>query len=194
MRGHANVQAQHCQMAARSSRGSGSLHHADITRIMRTSRAAANRHHAAAAHSSALQMGSRNQKGAGTSGSRILRLQSWSHPKGVTVIGNINGGSTSRLSWKSHPLQCRKMGPVFVSILLTCVFLLVGKIFFSDFVKYVFCAFEVVFFSFFHSYYSKGDWLLFGPLLPRVTGCSWVLGSDWGSSSEGDWLLLHLKK
>ncbi|KAL6084947.1 hypothetical protein STEG23_026955 [Scotinomys teguina] len=26
----------------------------------------------------------------------------------------------------------------------------------------------------------------------RVTGCSWVLGID--SSSEGDWLLLHLKK
>ncbi|KAL6062299.1 hypothetical protein STEG23_002021, partial [Scotinomys teguina] len=26
-------------------------------------------------------------------------------PKGVTIIGNINGGGTSRLSWKSHPLQ-----------------------------------------------------------------------------------------
>ncbi|KAL6087780.1 hypothetical protein STEG23_028448 [Scotinomys teguina] len=38
----------------RSSRGSGSLHRADITHIMRTSRAAARRHHAAAAHSSAL--------------------------------------------------------------------------------------------------------------------------------------------
>ncbi|KAL6089786.1 hypothetical protein STEG23_010801 [Scotinomys teguina] len=47
------------------------------------------------------------------------------------------------------------MGPVFVSILLTCVFLLVGKIFFNDFVKYVFCAFELVFFSFFYSYYLK---------------------------------------
>ncbi|KAL6084567.1 hypothetical protein STEG23_018290 [Scotinomys teguina] len=49
----------------------------------------------------------------------------------------------------------RKMGPVFVSILLTCVFLLVGKIFFNDFVKYVFCAFELIFFSFFYSYYLK---------------------------------------
>ncbi|KAL6038631.1 hypothetical protein STEG23_012958 [Scotinomys teguina] len=29
-------------------------------------------------------------------------------PKGVTVIGNINGGGTSRLSWKSHPLQKMK--------------------------------------------------------------------------------------
>ncbi|KAL6069993.1 hypothetical protein STEG23_001502, partial [Scotinomys teguina] len=88
--------------------------------------------------------------------------------------------------------RSRKMGPVFVSILLTCVFLLVGKIFFNDFVEYVFCAFELVFFSFFYSYYSKGDWLLLDPLLPRVTGYSWVLGID--SSSEGDWLLLRLKK
>ncbi|KAL6074148.1 hypothetical protein STEG23_025631 [Scotinomys teguina] len=47
------------------------------------------------------------------------------------------------------------MGPVFVSILLTCVFLLVGKIFFNDFVGYVFCAFELVFFSFFYPYYSN---------------------------------------
>ncbi|KAL6080706.1 hypothetical protein STEG23_008850 [Scotinomys teguina] len=47
------------------------------------------------------------------------------------------------------------MGPVYVSILLTCVFLLVGKIFFNDFVEYVFCAFELVFFSFFYPYYSK---------------------------------------
>ncbi|KAL6054742.1 hypothetical protein STEG23_026580, partial [Scotinomys teguina] len=39
-----------------SSRGSGSLHHVDITRIMRTSGAAASRHHAAAAHSSALYL------------------------------------------------------------------------------------------------------------------------------------------
>ncbi|KAL6040441.1 hypothetical protein STEG23_021067 [Scotinomys teguina] len=59
MRGHANVQAQHCQMAAaaapyitRTSHGSGSLHHADITSIMRTSCTAARRHHASAAHSS----------------------------------------------------------------------------------------------------------------------------------------------
>ncbi|KAL6081738.1 hypothetical protein STEG23_016820 [Scotinomys teguina] len=52
-------------------------------------------------------------------------------------------------------VHCRKMGPVFVSILLTCVFLLVGKIFFNDFVEYVFCAFELVFFSFFYSYYLK---------------------------------------
>ncbi|KAL6090764.1 hypothetical protein STEG23_035894, partial [Scotinomys teguina] len=44
-------------------------------------------------------------KRAGTSGSQFLRLQSWSHTKGVTVIGNNSGGSTSRLSWKSHPLQ-----------------------------------------------------------------------------------------
>ncbi|KAL6080215.1 hypothetical protein STEG23_010336 [Scotinomys teguina] len=57
------------------------------------------------------------------------------------------------------------MGPVFVSILLTCVFLLVGKIFFNDFVEYVFCAFELVF-SFFI------------PIIRRVTGCSWVLGSN----------------
>ncbi|KAL6060762.1 hypothetical protein STEG23_023369 [Scotinomys teguina] len=40
----------------RTSCGSSSLHHADITRITRTSRAAALRHHAAAAHSSALQV------------------------------------------------------------------------------------------------------------------------------------------
>ncbi|KAL6079860.1 hypothetical protein STEG23_008706, partial [Scotinomys teguina] len=53
--------------------------------------------------------------------------------------------------------RSRKMGPVFVSILLTCVFLLVGKIFFSDFVGYVFCDFELVFFSFFYPYYSKID-------------------------------------
>ncbi|KAL6041444.1 hypothetical protein STEG23_023559 [Scotinomys teguina] len=33
--------------------------------------------------------------------------------------------------------------------------LLVGKIFFNDFVEYVFCAFELVFFSFFYPYYSK---------------------------------------
>ncbi|KAL6055386.1 hypothetical protein STEG23_016966 [Scotinomys teguina] len=52
-------------------------------------------------------------------------------------------------------VHCRKMDPVFVSILLTCVFLLVGKIFFNDFVNYVFCDFELVFFSFFYSYYSK---------------------------------------
>ncbi|KAL6085822.1 hypothetical protein STEG23_037226, partial [Scotinomys teguina] len=44
-------------------------------------------------------------KRAGTSGSRFLRLQSWSRPKGMTVIGNINGGGTSRLSWKRHPLH-----------------------------------------------------------------------------------------
>ncbi|KAL6039421.1 hypothetical protein STEG23_012995, partial [Scotinomys teguina] len=49
----------------------------------------------------------------------------------------------------------RMMGPVFVSILLTCVFLLFEKIFFNDFVEYVFYAFELVFFSFFYSYYSK---------------------------------------
>ncbi|KAL6089702.1 hypothetical protein STEG23_029694 [Scotinomys teguina] len=48
--------------------------------------------------------------------------------------------------------RSRKMGPVFVSIVLTRVFLLVGKIFFNDFVKYVFCAFELVF-IFFYSYY-----------------------------------------
>ncbi|KAL6084601.1 hypothetical protein STEG23_013623 [Scotinomys teguina] len=47
------------------------------------------------------------------------------------------------------------MGPVFVPILLTCIFLLVGKIFFNDFVEYVSCAFELVSFSFFYSYYSK---------------------------------------
>ncbi|KAL6064118.1 hypothetical protein STEG23_001731 [Scotinomys teguina] len=58
----------------------------------------------------------------------------------------------------------RKMGPVFVSILLTCVFLLVWKFFFNDFVEYVFCAFELVFFSFFYSYYSKFPPLL-SPLL-----------------------------
>ncbi|KAL6085778.1 hypothetical protein STEG23_004185 [Scotinomys teguina] len=51
--------------------------------------------------------------------------------------------------------RSRKMGPVFVSILLTCVFLLVGKFFFNDFVEYVFCALELVFFSFFYPYYSK---------------------------------------
>ncbi|KAL6090156.1 hypothetical protein STEG23_027957, partial [Scotinomys teguina] len=39
--------------------------------------------------------------------------------------------------------------------LLTCVFLLVGKFFFNDFVEYVFCAFELIFFSFFYPYYSK---------------------------------------
>ncbi|KAL6061213.1 hypothetical protein STEG23_014646 [Scotinomys teguina] len=49
----------------------------------------------------------------------------------------------------------QKDGPCFVSILLTCVFLLVGKIFFNDFVEYVFCAFELVFFSFFYPYYLK---------------------------------------
>ncbi|KAL6084402.1 hypothetical protein STEG23_025190 [Scotinomys teguina] len=48
-----------------------------------------------------------------------------------------------------------KVGPVFISFLLTCIFLLVGKIFFNDFVKYVFCAFELIFFSFFYSYYLK---------------------------------------
>ncbi|KAL6047611.1 hypothetical protein STEG23_000277, partial [Scotinomys teguina] len=48
----------------------------------------------------------------------------------------------------------RKMGPVFISILLIYVFLLVGKLFFNDFVKHVFCAFELIFF-FFYSYYSK---------------------------------------
>ncbi|KAL6033547.1 hypothetical protein STEG23_027421, partial [Scotinomys teguina] len=57
-------------------------------------------------------------------------------------------------------LNTRKMGPVFISILLTCVFLLVGKIFFHDFVEYVFCAFELVFFSFFYPYYSKNSVLL----------------------------------
>ncbi|KAL6047067.1 hypothetical protein STEG23_026861, partial [Scotinomys teguina] len=36
--------------------------------------------------------------------------------------------------------RSKKMGPVFVSILLTCVFLLVGKVFFNDSVEYVFCA------------------------------------------------------
>ncbi|KAL6065812.1 hypothetical protein STEG23_019517, partial [Scotinomys teguina] len=51
--------------------------------------------------------------------------------------------------------RSRKMGPVFVSILLTCVFLLVGKIFFNDFVEYAFYAFDFIFFSFFYSYYSK---------------------------------------
>ncbi|KAL6079231.1 hypothetical protein STEG23_026488, partial [Scotinomys teguina] len=56
-----------------------------------------------------------------------------------------------------HLAKCRKMGSVFISILLTCVFLLVGKFFFSDFVEYVFCAFELVFFSFFYSYYSKDE-------------------------------------
>ncbi|KAL6061464.1 hypothetical protein STEG23_034784 [Scotinomys teguina] len=48
--------------------------------------------------------GSRNQE------SRHIRLSVLKaavlvHPKDVTVIGNINGGGTSRLSWKSHPLQ-----------------------------------------------------------------------------------------
>ncbi|KAL6031503.1 hypothetical protein STEG23_027942 [Scotinomys teguina] len=47
------------------------------------------------------------------------------------------------------------MCPVFVPILLTCVFLLVGKIFFNDFVEYVFCAFELVFFSFYPYYLKK---------------------------------------
>ncbi|KAL6030252.1 hypothetical protein STEG23_005821 [Scotinomys teguina] len=51
--------------------------------------------------------------------------------------------------------RSRKMGPAFASIPLTCVFLLVGKIFFNDFVKCIFCAFELVVFSFFYSYYSK---------------------------------------
>ncbi|KAL6091219.1 hypothetical protein STEG23_029272 [Scotinomys teguina] len=86
-----------------------------------------------------------------------------------------------KVPWDAQKKQ--KDGPVFISILLTCVFLLVGKFFFNDFVEYVFCAFELVFFSFFYSYYSKGDWLLLGS----------VLGSDSGSSSEGDWLLLYLK-
>ncbi|KAL6080906.1 hypothetical protein STEG23_018065 [Scotinomys teguina] len=63
-----NVQAQHRQMAAAAapyimwtSCGSGSLHHPDIMRIMRTSRAAARRQHVAVAHSSALQY-SKNYK------------------------------------------------------------------------------------------------------------------------------------
>ncbi|KAL6085149.1 hypothetical protein STEG23_008145 [Scotinomys teguina] len=59
-----------------------------------------------------------------------------------------------------HEGDCRKMGPIFISILLTCIFLLVvpclvGKIFFNDFVEYVFCAFELVFFTFFYPYYLK---------------------------------------
>ncbi|KAL6031507.1 hypothetical protein STEG23_027946 [Scotinomys teguina] len=33
--------------------------------------------------------------------------------------------------------------------------ILVGKIFFNDFVEYIFCAFELVFFSFFYPYFSK---------------------------------------
>ncbi|KAL6082466.1 hypothetical protein STEG23_037026 [Scotinomys teguina] len=64
--------------------------------------------------------------------------------------------------------RSRKMGTVFVSILLTCVFLLVGKIFFNDFVKYVFCAFELVFFSFFYSYYSKLGFQVLGEGAPAV--------------------------
>ncbi|KAL6043138.1 hypothetical protein STEG23_019319, partial [Scotinomys teguina] len=64
--------------------------------------------------------------------------------------------STSNSKFRSNrSVHCRKMGPVYLSILLTCVFLLVVKIFFNDFVEYVFCAFELVFFSFFYSYYSK---------------------------------------
>ncbi|KAL6038457.1 hypothetical protein STEG23_018784, partial [Scotinomys teguina] len=46
--------------------------------------------------------GSRNQESPHIP---LLVLQSWSRPKGVTVIGNINGGGTSRLNWKSHPLH-----------------------------------------------------------------------------------------
>ncbi|KAL6085878.1 hypothetical protein STEG23_033769 [Scotinomys teguina] len=60
-----------------------------------------------------------------------------------------------KVPWGAEKKQ--KDGPVFVSILLTCVFLLVGKIFFNDFVEYVFCAFELVFFSFFYPYYSKPE-------------------------------------
>ncbi|KAL6031120.1 hypothetical protein STEG23_024736 [Scotinomys teguina] len=63
----------------------------------------------------------------------------------------------------------RKMGPVFISILLTCVFLWVGKIFFNDFVKYVFCAFELVFFSFFYSYYLKLS-KVYGPVFTLYLG------------------------
>ncbi|KAL6041626.1 hypothetical protein STEG23_034757 [Scotinomys teguina] len=40
---------------------------------------------------------------------------------------------------------------------------------------------------------GKGEIILHSVIL-RVTGCSWVLGSDWGSFFECDWLLLHLKK
>ncbi|KAL6065783.1 hypothetical protein STEG23_019488, partial [Scotinomys teguina] len=58
-------------------------------------------------------------------------------------------------------------GPCFRTHSVNLCFLLVGKIFFNDFVEYVFCAFELVFFFFFYSYYSK-----------EVTGVS---GGQWGS-------------
>ncbi|KAL6088893.1 hypothetical protein STEG23_001846 [Scotinomys teguina] len=63
--------------------------------------------------------------------------------------------SQTQFTRTSSTILNRKMGPVFLSILLTRVFLLVGKIFFNDLVDVVFCAFELVFFTFFYSYYSK---------------------------------------
>ncbi|ERE74005.1 hypothetical protein H671_5g13761 [Cricetulus griseus] len=38
-------------------------------------------------------------------------------------------------------------------LLVKCVLLQVGKIFFYDFVEYVFCTFELGFFTFFYAYY-----------------------------------------
>ncbi|KAL6042857.1 hypothetical protein STEG23_007542, partial [Scotinomys teguina] len=75
-------------------------------------------------------------------------------------------------------LSLQKDGPTFRIHSVNLCLLLVGKIFFNDFVKYVFCAFELVFFSF-YSYYWK--WSYRFPLFSLVYLVS--LGSNFPSSA-----------
>ncbi|KAL6080912.1 hypothetical protein STEG23_010106 [Scotinomys teguina] len=86
----------------RTSRGgSSSLHHADITRIMRTSRAAALRHHAAAAHSSALQTGIALREGE----TEALRVPAWPPEQGIGS-GTVYGQHVKHFCTKTSDTVC----------------------------------------------------------------------------------------